>query len=129
MHNNNNNNASNVTPPSPESAASKMSTKDVPSDEDDENEEYEEFFDIADDPLTDEELDNKSDNNNNLETQSLALRSCYGSINDLNEVNNKQTTSAAAAAATVTLPITKSQLDFDKNGWRLVKYIFKILII
>ena len=105
----------------------------------DSTDQFEEFFDIADDPLTDEEQDNQDNQDNenkssdaSTENQSLALRSCYGSLADIksNELNQNVNTSPLKLSNLSLNSNDKNEskkpkeivakIDVDAHGWRLV---------
>ena len=106
----------------------------------DSTDQFEEFFDIADDPLTDEEQDNQDNENKSsdasTENQSLALRSCYGSLTDIksNELNQNVNTSPLKLSNLSLNSNDKNEskkpkeivakIDVDPHGWRLVILVF-----
>jgi hypothetical protein len=81
----------------------------------------EEFFDIEDDPLTDEEQENKS-SDASLENRSVALRSCDESSETLNsKIETKSFNGVLASSSDKKLIQFKPEIfnDFDSvTGWR-----------
>lgn len=100
-------------------------------------------YQIADDPLTDEENENNEASPKgklkNTDNQSLALRSCYGSLTELNRatspqrINNGNSSSKQDDEADDKqkqnqlnlrhdTTVSKISLELDENGWRLVDH-------
>lgn len=81
--------------------------------------------------MTDEE---NQEDNNDFDSQSLALRSCYGSITELNSSNNERVVQIKSNRSFIESNLTETEaksqeiqkvgnkikIDVDANGWRLV---------